>query len=90
MVKDNLDNCYDRIAHSPCILLMQAWGAPVSSCQVLFWTLQVMKFCLRTGFGESEDLYGGAEEDPNTSLVQGNCMAPTGFSLLGSMIVWDY
>jgi len=87
---EDLGDCYDRILHSPCSLSMQAWGAPVSSCRVLFKALQVMKFCLRTGFGESEEFYGGSEEDPIAGLGQGNCMAPPGFGSLGSMIVRAY
>ena len=67
---------YDRVAHTLCSLSMQVWGAPVSSCRVLFKALQVMQFCLRTGFSESDDLYGGSEKDPNAGLMQGNCMAP--------------
>ena len=49
-----------------------------------------MQFCLRTGFGESEELYGGTLDDPIAGLGQGNCMAPPGFLALSSMIVRAY
>ena len=49
----------DRVASSPCSISMQAWGAPVSTFKLLFKALQVMQFCLRTEFGELEELYVG-------------------------------
>ncbi len=87
MGEEDFGDCYDRVATAPCSLLMQAWGAPVSSCCVLFKALMVMRFCLRTGFGESDETYGESEDDPIVGLGQGNYMAPPGFISLSSMIV---
>ena len=52
--------------------------------------LQPMKFCLRTGFGESEELYGGSLLDRTMGLGQGNTAGPSGFSCLASLAVNAY
>lgn len=36
-------------------------GIPLNAIRVLLTCLCTMQFCLRTGFGESEELFGGSE-----------------------------
>jgi hypothetical protein len=45
---------------------------------------------LRTGFGESKEMYGGTESDPFQGYGQGNCASPPGFSALSALVVNAY
>ena len=49
-----------------------------------------MQFCLRTGFDESKDFYGGTEETPYAGLGQGSGTAPPVVSALSTLIVNAY
>jgi len=49
-----------------------------------------MHYCLRTGFGESKEMYGGTESDPFQGYGQGNCASPPGFSALSALVVNAY
>ena len=49
-----------------------------------------MQFCLRTGFGESTQTYGGSEESPFAGLGQGNRVAPPSFAVLSALVVNAY
>ena len=51
---DFLGDCYDRGAHPPVSIALQAWGISIESTKVLIIALQTMQFCPRTGFGESK------------------------------------
>jgi hypothetical protein len=42
--------------------------------------LQTMTFYLRTGYGVSQQGFGGSPDDPTFGLGQGNGMAPSGYS----------
>ena len=90
MQQSDFGECYDRAAHAPTSIAMQAWGTPVEAIRVLFKCLMLMQFCLKTGFGESDEFYGGTEEDPNSGLGQGNGAAPPGFSGLSTLVINAY
>ena len=49
-----------------------------------------MQYCLRTGFGESSQLYGGTFDNLIAGYGQGNGMAPPSFSVLSSLVVNVY
>ena len=49
-----------------------------------------MHYCLRTGFGESKEMYGGKESDPFQGYGQGNCASSPGFSALSALVVNAY
>ena len=65
-------DCYDRAAHPVASLALQSWGVTRESVRVLLTALQTMQFCLRTGFGESKQFYGGnpcaAQVNPYTKV----------------------
>ena len=61
---------------------MQAWGIPISAIKVLLNTQRIMKFCLRTGFGESKEMFGGPHSAPSAGFGQGNGAAPPSFPCL--------
>ena len=69
-------DCYDRAAHPAASLAFRSWGVPQAGCRVLLMALWTMHYCLRTGFVESKEMYGGTEEDPFQGYGQGNCASP--------------
>jgi len=86
----DFDQCYDRTAHPPSNIALRAFGQPHAATSLLLTALQTMKFCLRTGFGESKQFYGGSEEDPVQGSGQGNGAAPSLFTALGTLVVNAY
>ena len=83
----NLGDCYDRNTHPITSLGMQAWGIPISAIKMLLNTQRIMKFCLRTGFGESKEMFGGPDAPPSVGSGQGNGAAPPSCLCLGALIV---
>jgi hypothetical protein len=49
-------NCYDRIAHAIASLVFQAFGLPELAIESMLGTIESMKFFLRTGFGDLNNL----------------------------------
>ena len=49
-----------------------------------------MHYCLRTGFSESKEMYGGTKSDPFQGYGPGNCASPPGFSALSALLVNAY
>ena len=83
-------DCYDRAAHPAAALAFRSWGISQAGCRVLLMALRTMHYCLRTGFGESKEMYGGTEENPFQGYGQGNCASPPGFSALSALVVNAY
>ena len=83
-------DCYDRMAHPPTSLALQRFGVPRNAVRVLLRALQVMQFCLRTGFGESTNMYGGSENNRLAGSGQGNGGAPPSFTALSTLVVNAY
>jgi hypothetical protein len=52
--------------------------------------MEVMRFFLRTGFGESKQSYGGTHEERLAGYGQGNAALGPGFTALSSLIVKAY
>ena len=53
-------------------------------------SLQIMQFCLQTGFGKSTQTYGGSEDNPLAGAGQGNGGAPPSFTALSTLVVNAY
>ena len=71
--------CYDRISHTVASICCQRWGVPLEPIRSMLGTIQSMKFFLRTGFGDSDDFYGGTPrqgELPFQGICQGNGGGP--------------
>ena len=85
-----MTNAYDRSAHPPTSVALQAWGIPPKAVKVLLIALQTMQFFLRTGFGESQQSYGGTREHPIFGFGQGNGAAPPGFAALSALLINAY
>jgi hypothetical protein len=52
--------------------------------------LSPMTFYLRTGYGVSQQGYGGTADDPSMGLGQGNGMAPSGFQSVSTLMINTY
>ena len=87
ITEGDCSDCFDRSAHPPQAVALQAYGVLPQAVRVMLRLLQLMQFCLCTGFGESEERYGGVEDDPLFGLGQGNGTASSGFSALSSLVV---
>jgi hypothetical protein len=83
-------DCYNRAAHPPTSIALQAWGIPTTAIRVLLSSMQTMQYVLKTGFGESDESYGGTSANPNSGLRQGSGASPPGFMVLSSLIVNAY
>jgi hypothetical protein len=83
-------DCYDRIAHNVAAVSFRAFGVPQPAINILLETMEIMRFFLRTGFGESKDLYGGTHEERLARYGQGNAASGPGFTALSSLIVNTY
>jgi len=85
----NFGDCYDRGAHLPGIIASQVWGISIESVKVLLIVLKRMQFCLRMGFGELKEFYGGSLDDPIFGFGQGNGTPPA-FLCLSLLIMNVY
>ena len=83
-------DCYDRIAHNVAGISLRAWGVPQPAINILLETMEMMRFFLRTGFGESKQSYGGTHEQRLAGYGQGNAASGPGFTALSSLIVNAY
>jgi len=67
---------------------MQRVGVPKSVVNGLFFTLQLAKYKVRTGYGDSETEYGSIEnEAPMHGICQGNGAGPSIWAVLSSPIL---
>jgi hypothetical protein len=87
---NDFGNCYDRIAHPPASIALQSFGVPRPAIRVLLLAMQMMRFFLKTGYGESDKSYGGLTEDRTLGLGQGNAAAGPGFLAISTQIVNAY
>jgi hypothetical protein len=74
----DLEQCYDRIAHSIASLRARWWGVPQLAITCLLTTVQLMLFFLHTAHGDSDSFYSAstnqaAQNDGNIHPYQGTC-----------------
>ena len=74
----DLEQCYDRIAHSIASLGARRWGVPQLAITCLLTTVQLMLFFLRTAHGDSDSFYSAstdqaAQNEGNIHPYQGTC-----------------
>ncbi len=53
-------------------------------------SMQTMQYALKTGFGKSEECYGGTESSPNSGLGQGSGALPPALIALSFLIINSY
>ena len=90
ITSEDFSDCYNRTAHPPLSIALHDFGTPRSAVKVMLKLLQIMQFCLRTGFGESKQTYGGSEDNPLVGSGQGNGGAPPAFTALSTLVVNAY
>jgi len=76
MTSADAANCYDRMAHALISLCTERLGLQKPVINLLLRTIQQMRFYLRTGFGDSDNFYGGPSETPLQGCCQGNGGGP--------------
>lgn len=72
----DLANCYDTVSHTIVDLSLRSFKVRATMVAMMLSVLQVMKFYLRTSFGQSTTSYGGNKDDPTMGLAQGNGVSP--------------
>ena len=87
---NNFGDCYDRATYPIAALLLWSFGVPQPAINVLLETMEMMRFFLQTGFGESKTSYGGSHEERLAGYGQGNAAAGPGFTAISSLIVIAY
>ena len=80
-------SCYDRIVHSIIILIARHVGLNLIPLLALFGVIQHMKYYVRTGYGESTNMYGGIRNIPFQGTCQGNGASPTYWLLITMIMV---
>jgi len=74
---EDFARCYDQIAHCPASLACQRLGVSPEVMSTIFFTIQFMKFYLRTAYGDSATFYGGGlSQHPFQGVCQGNGAGP--------------
>lgn len=81
--------CYDRIAHAIASLCAQRLGVAIETIVSLLLTIQLMKFFLRTAFGDSDRYYGGGSDSrpPFQGICQGNGGGPGVWLVVSACLV---
>ena len=87
---NNFGDCYDRSAHTIQSVALRAHGIPKEAVRNMLTCLQIMQFCVRTGFGESKELFRGTLTNPTMGLGMGNGAGPPSFTVLWVLIVNVY
>ena len=84
--------CYDRIVHNVAMLCMLSKGAAANALQSLFATLQNGAHSIMTGYGQSDETYGGKAHMeqgnlPIQGVLQGNGMGPFIWAMVSSVLL---
>ena len=80
--------CYDRMVHSVTSICCQRWRVPIWAITSMLTSIQLMKFYIRTGFGDSETYYGGGDGPvPFQGGCQGNGAAPALWLSISAILV---
>ena len=66
----DLGECYNRMAHPTTSIVMQSWGVPNSTVNVVLTALQLIQFCLRIRFGESPEFLAAQTAIPLQDQVR--------------------
>ena len=89
---NDAQQCYDRISHNVAILSMMRLGMPYKPLKSLFGTLQQATHNIMTGYGLSDETYGGADrladgKPPLQGSLQGNGVGPTLWVAISTVLI---
>ena len=65
----DLGNFYDVVTHPIASISLQSFRIRQTMMTMILYALQTMKFCLHTGYGQSEWSYGGSKDNPPMDLA---------------------
>ena len=80
-------SCYDRILHFAIYVSMRRVGVPKSAISSMLGILRGMRHKIRTAYGDSEETYGGEEDDDQHGASQGNGAGPAIWALVSSPLL---
>ena len=80
-------SCYDRILHFAIYVSMRRAGVPKAAISSMLGILRGMKHKIRTAYGDSEESYGGEEDDDQHGSSQGNGAGPAIWALVSSPLL---
>ena len=83
-------NCYGQIHHTIMAFVFLSLGTGHGSIKAMLLSIQMMKFFLRTGWGESESWIGGNPLKILLGMCQCNGAAPAAWLMLSSVLVNVY
>ena len=89
-ISADASNCYDRIHHAIMALVFLSLGVGLGPIRNMLYSIQLMKFFLRTGWGESTRYIGGDVLKILHGLCQGNGAAPAAWLVLSAIIIRLY
>ena len=83
----DLANCYNATIHGISGIAFRAWRQSQFTVRVVLTCFCLIQFCLRTGFRELKEKFGGTESDPIAGYGQGHGFARGGFSFSSTLII---
>ena len=85
LIENDARSCYDRIILMVAYIAMVMFGTSRESVRSVLFCLVVMRYVIRTVFGDSDLLYGGSawEQTPH-GMGQGNGCAPAVWNAISS------
>ena len=84
---DDARSCYDRIVHVAAYLALRRLGIPKPMIISMLHTIQMMKYSVRTSFGDSKETYGGSEwRLPPHSNIQGKGDSPMRWAAISTVL----
>ena len=78
--------CFDRIDHTPAILVLTKYGLKHEPARILFQVIQKAMHSIKTGYGVSDHVYGN-KIIPLAGCGQGNGLGPTLWALISSVVI---
>ena len=83
-------NCYARVHHTIMVMVFLSLVVCVGPIASMLHSIQLMKFFLRTGWGESSEFIGGDVMKILHGTCQGNGAAPAAWLVLSLVLVMIY
>lgn len=90
---NNAKYCYDKILHFAIYVLMRSVRVPMAAITNMLWVLRGMRhnirtaYAIRTAYGDSEELYGGGEDDDHHDASKGNGAGAAIWALVSSPLL---
>lgn len=83
----DLHQCFDRMAHPVCSLVMQRLGVDKNVIKCMLTAIQEMTHVVRTGYGDSTASYGNYHDSPLQGGGQGNAVAGPLFIAISIILI---